>query len=133
MRSLLLVSLLLAMTPGWAAPKDSANRYGKAGLPWPCQVGGMGKECPAPCDSPSLAVLLYLFALHDYDRSGQLDGLEGRLPPWAALCSHDAVVAMDPTLPAGHLAAKGQRLLQPLPCHGRTSCPSAQACPGPLQ
>uniref|UniRef100_A0A8C0IKH6 EF-hand domain-containing protein n=1 Tax=Chelonoidis abingdonii TaxID=106734 RepID=A0A8C0IKH6_CHEAB len=83
MRSLLLVSLLLAMTPGWAAPKDSSNRYGKAGLPRPCQVGGMGKEpclgerpSEAPCDSLSLAVLLYLFALHDYDRSGQLDGLE---------------------------------------------------------
>lgn len=44
--------------------------------------------------------------------------------------SHDIVVPVDPALPASHLAAEGQRLLQPLPCHGRTSRPSAGAGAG---
>ncbi|XP_050807491.1 cell growth regulator with EF hand domain protein 1 [Gopherus flavomarginatus] len=91
MRSLLLVSLLLAMTPGWAAPKDSANRSeGPAAGPVPNLLHPEPEElrllqrylrsvwqmAQDPAHMTREQVLLYLFALHDYDRSGQLDGLE---------------------------------------------------------
>ncbi|XP_065446113.1 cell growth regulator with EF hand domain protein 1 isoform X1 [Chrysemys picta bellii] len=91
MRNLLLVSLLLAVTPGWAAPKDSANRpEGPAAEPVPNLLHPEPEElrllqhylrrarqmAPDPADMTREQVLLYLFALHDYDRSGQLDGLE---------------------------------------------------------
>nr|XP_032636019.1 cell growth regulator with EF hand domain protein 1 isoform X1 [Chelonoidis abingdonii] len=91
MRSLLLVSLLLAMTPGWAAPKDSSNRSeGPAADPVPNLLHPEPEElrllqrylrsvwqmAQDPTHMTREQVLLYLFALHDYDRSGQLDGLE---------------------------------------------------------
>ncbi|XP_026518766.1 cell growth regulator with EF hand domain protein 1 [Terrapene carolina triunguis] len=89
--SLLLVSLLLAVTPGWAAPKDSANRpEGPAAEPVPNLLHPEPEElrllqsylrrvrqmAQDPAHMTREQVLLYLFALHDYDRSGQLDGLE---------------------------------------------------------
>ncbi|XP_065258288.1 cell growth regulator with EF hand domain protein 1 [Emys orbicularis] len=91
MRSLLLVSLLLAVTPGWAAPKDSANRpEDPAAEPVPNLLHPEPEElrllqgylrrvrqmAQDPAHMTREQVLLYLFALHDYDRSGQLDGLE---------------------------------------------------------
>ncbi|EMP37921.1 Cell growth regulator with EF hand domain protein 1 [Chelonia mydas] len=112
MRSLVLASLLLAVTPGWAAPKDSVNRSERpAAEPVPNllhpEPEELRSERPAAEPVPNLLhpepeelrllqsylqsvrqmaqdpahmtreqVLLYLFALHDYDRTGQLDGLE---------------------------------------------------------
>ncbi|KAH1173279.1 cell growth regulator with EF hand domain protein 1 isoform X1 [Mauremys mutica] len=88
MRSLLLVSLLLAGTPGWAAPKDRSE--GPAAEPVPNLLHPEPEElrllqrylrsvrrmAQDPAHMTREQVLLYLFALHDYDRSGQLDGLE---------------------------------------------------------
>ncbi|XP_032028388.1 cell growth regulator with EF hand domain protein 1 isoform X3 [Hylobates moloch] len=43
------------------------------GQPLKCSIS----SCPTPSSQAgSSSVLLYLFALHDYDQSGQLDGLE---------------------------------------------------------
>ncbi|XP_074065976.1 cell growth regulator with EF hand domain protein 1 isoform X2 [Macrotis lagotis] len=90
---MLSLSLLLWLVPmGQAAPKDGATRVeAEARLYLPSnpfqsdqeQFGllknylkGLGQ---APGDPEQLSreqVLLYLFALHDFDQSGQLDGLE---------------------------------------------------------
>ncbi|KAM9155633.1 cell growth regulator with EF hand domain protein 1 [Pangshura tecta] len=88
MRSLLLVSLLLAVTPGWAAPKDRSE--GPAAEPVPNLLHPEPEElrllqrylrsvrqlAQDPAHMTREQVLLCLLALHDYDRSGQLDGLE---------------------------------------------------------
>ncbi|CAM2112498.1 cell growth regulator with EF hand domain protein 1 isoform X2 [Caretta caretta] len=91
MRSLLLASLLLAVTPGWAAPKDSVNRSERpAAEPVPnllhpepeelrllqSYLQSVRQMAQDPAHMTREQVLLYLFALHDYDRTGQLDGLE---------------------------------------------------------
>ncbi|XP_038253398.1 cell growth regulator with EF hand domain protein 1 isoform X2 [Dermochelys coriacea] len=91
MRSLVLTSLLLAVTPGWAAPKDSVNRFeGPAAEPIPnllhpepeelrllqSYLQSVRQMAQDPAHMTREQVLLYLFALHDYDRTGQLDGLE---------------------------------------------------------
>ncbi|XP_053445647.1 cell growth regulator with EF hand domain protein 1 isoform X2 [Nycticebus coucang] len=84
--------LLLLLPLGQAAPKDGATRLDSEVqhqlLPNPFQPGGEQlrllqgylkglekmEEEPEPLSREQ--VLLYLFALHDYDQSGQLDGLE---------------------------------------------------------
>ncbi|KYO22196.1 cell growth regulator with EF hand domain protein 1 [Alligator mississippiensis] len=94
MRSLLLASLLLAVPPTWAAPQDGAHRpepgaaeklepVGNPLLPGQAELQllqsylrslqSVGRD---PSSMTREQVLLYLFALHDYDKSGQLDGLE---------------------------------------------------------
>ncbi|XP_043846023.1 cell growth regulator with EF hand domain protein 1 [Dromiciops gliroides] len=90
---MLSLSLLLWLVPvGQAAPKDGASRA-EAGaghdLPSnPFQSGqeqfgllqnylkGLGQASGDPENLSREQVLLYLFALHDFDQSGQLDGLE---------------------------------------------------------
>lgn len=91
-RSLVLLSLLLAV-PGRAAPKDGISRSEDpaAGLepvpnllhPKPEELRllqgylrSVGQPAQDPAHMTREQVLLYLCALHDYDRSGQLDGLE---------------------------------------------------------
>ncbi|XP_003787599.1 cell growth regulator with EF hand domain protein 1 [Otolemur garnettii] len=84
--------LLLLLPLGQAAPKDGATRLDSEVqhqlLPNPFQPGGeqlrllqgylkgLEKMEEEPESLTREQVLLYLFALHDYDQSGQLDGLE---------------------------------------------------------
>ncbi|XP_014379537.1 cell growth regulator with EF hand domain protein 1 isoform X2 [Alligator sinensis] len=94
MRSLLLASLLLAVSPTWAAPQDGAHRPEPGAAEKLEPVGNplhpgqaelqllqsyLRSLQPVGRDPSSMTreqVLLYLFALHDYDKSGRLDGLE---------------------------------------------------------
>ncbi|XP_006162239.1 cell growth regulator with EF hand domain protein 1 isoform X2 [Tupaia chinensis] len=87
-----LLLLLLLPPPGQAAPKDGAMRMDSEGqhqlLPNPFLPGqeqlrllqnhlkGLGRMEEEPEHMSREQVLLYLVALHDYDGSGQLDGLE---------------------------------------------------------
>ncbi|XP_040849891.1 cell growth regulator with EF hand domain protein 1 [Ochotona curzoniae] len=82
--------LLLLLPLGHAAPKDGATRPDPEvqPLPNPFQPGqeqlrllrsylkGLERMEEEPGHMSREQVLLYLFALHDYDQSGQLDGLE---------------------------------------------------------
>ncbi|XP_012643678.1 cell growth regulator with EF hand domain protein 1 [Microcebus murinus] len=86
------VLMLLLLPLGQAAPKDGATRLDSEVqhqlLPNPFQPGleqlrllqgylkGLEKMEEEPEHLSWEQVLLYLFALHDYDQSGQLDGLE---------------------------------------------------------
>ncbi|XP_067406616.1 cell growth regulator with EF hand domain protein 1 isoform X2 [Emydura macquarii macquarii] len=94
MRSLLLASLLLAMPPSQAAPQDGINRSDGPAVqqtepvPNPLHPEPEGlrllqsylKSAKQMAEDPAHMTreqaLLFLFALHDYDKSGQLDGLE---------------------------------------------------------
>ncbi|XP_020839522.1 cell growth regulator with EF hand domain protein 1 isoform X2 [Phascolarctos cinereus] len=90
---MLSLSLLLWLVPmGQAAPKDGVTRVeAEAGLDLPSNPFQSGQQQfhllqnylkglgQASGDLEQLSreqVLLYLFALHDFDQSGQLDGLE---------------------------------------------------------
>ncbi|XP_068928153.1 cell growth regulator with EF hand domain protein 1 [Petaurus breviceps papuanus] len=90
---MLSLSLLLWLVPvGQAAPKDGATRVEAEGGPDlpsnPFQSGqeqfrllqnylkGLGQSSGDLEQLSREQVLLYLFALHDFDQSGQLDGLE---------------------------------------------------------
>uniref|UniRef100_A0A8C3WLS6 EF-hand domain-containing protein n=1 Tax=Catagonus wagneri TaxID=51154 RepID=A0A8C3WLS6_9CETA len=84
--------VLLLLPLGQAAPKDGTTRLDREvqlpPLPNPFQPGqeqlrllqsylkGLEKMEEEPEHMSREQVLLYLFALHDYDQSGQLDGLE---------------------------------------------------------
>ncbi|TFJ98211.1 acid-sensing ion channel 1-like [Platysternon megacephalum] len=155
MRSLLLVSLLLAVTPGWAAPKDSANRSeGPAAEPVPNllhpepeelrllqnYLWSVGQMAQDPAHMTREQVLLYLFALHDDDRSGQLDGLEFMQLLMELVSQHaqgqpspDAViVAVDGILETQDLNRDG--LLNPselllLPAQGQPPLPAQTDAP----
>ncbi|XP_072794156.1 cell growth regulator with EF hand domain protein 1 isoform X2 [Vicugna pacos] len=88
----ILVLLLLPLPLSQAAPKDGTMRLvpeeQHLPLPNPFQPGqeqlrllqsylkGLEKMEEEPEHMSREQVLLYLFALHDYDQSGQLDGLE---------------------------------------------------------
>ncbi|XP_032353121.1 cell growth regulator with EF hand domain protein 1 isoform X1 [Camelus ferus] len=88
----ILVLLLLPLPLNQAAPKDGTMRLvpevQHLPLPNPFQPGqeqlrllqsylkGLEKMEEEPEHMSREQVLLYLFALHDYDQSGQLDGLE---------------------------------------------------------
>ncbi|XP_006880762.1 PREDICTED: cell growth regulator with EF hand domain protein 1 [Elephantulus edwardii] len=90
MRVLALFPLLLSL--GQAAPKEGATRHKieelQQPLPNPFMPGeeqlrllqrylkGLERMEEAPEHMDREQVLLYVFALHDYDQSGQLDGLE---------------------------------------------------------
>ncbi|XP_074847663.1 cell growth regulator with EF hand domain protein 1 [Carettochelys insculpta] len=94
LRSPLLLALLLAAGPSWAAPKDGISRPEGPALgqvepvpnllhPKPEQLRllqsylrRVGHVAQDPARMTWEQVLLYLCALHDHDRSGQLDGLE---------------------------------------------------------
>ncbi|XP_042636622.1 cell growth regulator with EF hand domain protein 1 [Orycteropus afer afer] len=87
-----LVLLLLLLSLGQAAPKDGVTRSQpevlQQPLPNPFLPGeehlrllqsylkGLERMEEEPEHMSREQVLLYLFALHDYDQSGQLDGLE---------------------------------------------------------
>ncbi|XP_058143738.1 cell growth regulator with EF hand domain protein 1 [Dasypus novemcinctus] len=83
--------LLLLLPPGQAAPKDGTARLDPEAprpLPNPFRPGkeqlgllqsylrGLERMEEEPEHLSREQVVLYLFALHDYDQSGQLDGLE---------------------------------------------------------
>ncbi|XP_033001432.1 cell growth regulator with EF hand domain protein 1 [Lacerta agilis] len=89
MKEMLLAALLLAVSASWAAPKDGTNRSDPLPpIPNPLDPGqesarliqdylkSVGQEDGKPSAISRRQALLLLFALHDYDKSGRLDGLE---------------------------------------------------------
>ncbi|CAI5771608.1 growth regulator with EF hand domain 1 [Podarcis lilfordi] len=94
MKEMLLAALLLAVPASWAAPKDGTNRSEplpsarEPPIPNPLDPGqesarliqeylkNVGQEDGKASAMSRKQALLLLFALHDYDKSGRLDGLE---------------------------------------------------------
>uniref|UniRef100_A0A2K5BVC2 Cell growth regulator with EF-hand domain 1 n=1 Tax=Aotus nancymaae TaxID=37293 RepID=A0A2K5BVC2_AOTNA len=123
------VLILLLLPEGQAAPKDGVTRPDSEVqhqlLPNPFQPGpeqlrllqsylkGLERTEVKPEHLSREQVLLYLFALHDYDQSGQLDGLELLSMLTAALAPG---AASSPTTNPGNLDARlngGEKAMQP--------------------
>ncbi|XP_008051672.1 cell growth regulator with EF hand domain protein 1 [Carlito syrichta] len=118
------VFLLLLPPLGQAAPKDGATRLASGVQPQPVShpfqpgqeqlrllqryLKGLRRTEEEPEQLSREQVLLYLFALHDFDQSGQLDGLELLSMLMAALAPGAADTPTDPGSPDARLDGGGR-------------------------